>query len=75
MHQYDVIYPMFKSFVLVFEQKSPQIHKLYSELVEVLRQFLSAFMKFELIKNASGSTLKAIEINKTTVRRCRQIAK
>ena len=68
MHQYDVIYPMFKSFVLVFEQKTPQIHKLYSKLVEVLRQFLSAFMKFELIKNASGSALKAIEISEKTVR-------
>ena len=26
MHQYDDIYPMFKSVVLVFEQKTPQIH-------------------------------------------------
>ena len=33
---YLAILPTFKSFILVFEQKTPQIHRLYDELVKVL---------------------------------------
>ena len=69
MQLYDVVYPMFKSFVLVFEQKSPQIHKLYVKLVEVLQQFLSAFVKHKLLRKASGKQLKELELSKRTVRR------
>ena len=69
MQLYDVVYPMFRSFFLVFEQKSPQIHNLYVKLVEVLRQFLSAFVKHELLRKASGKQLKELELSKRTVRK------
>ena len=39
---HDVVYPMFTSFRPCVW--TPQIHKIYSKLVEVLEQFLSAFI-------------------------------
>ncbi|GFR57649.1 hypothetical protein ElyMa_005343500 [Elysia marginata] len=41
---------MFKSFILKFEQKTPQIHKLHDEIVETAKRFFATFVKVEHIK-------------------------
>ena len=53
--------PLFKSFVLVFEQKEPMVHRLHNELKETLRSFLACFLKIEKVK--SISTKKMLQIN------------
>ena len=53
--------PLFKSFVLVFEQKEPVVHRLHNELKETLRSFLACFLKIEKVK--SISTKKMLQIN------------
>ena len=45
--------PLFKSFVLVFEQKEPMVHRLHDELKETLRSFLAFFLKIEKVKSIS----------------------
>ena len=36
---YEALLPMFKSFILIFEQKTTQVHKLHLKLAEVTRDF------------------------------------
>ena len=59
---YLAILPTFKSFVLVFEQKTPQIHRLYDELVKVLRTFLQHFLKFESLVDIEGAQLLKLNL-------------
>ena len=59
---YLTILPLFKSMVLVFEQKEPQVHKLHDMMVNNLRSFLACFMKYEVIKNLSAKQLKKVNI-------------
>ena len=47
-HFYNSILPMFKSFVLILEQKSPQVHRIHSEISELTREFFSCFAKTSL---------------------------
>ena len=68
IQQYLVVFPMFKSFVLVFEQKTPQIHKTHDKLVEVFRNFLAFFMKYEKIRNIRSKKLKCIKIDDSSIR-------
>ena len=55
------VLPLFKSFVLIFEQKEPNIHKLHDMMTQTLRTFLSCFMIFESIPNSSNK-LKCVDI-------------
>ena len=57
-----LILPLFKSMVLVFEQKEPQVHKLHDMMVNNLRSFLACFMKYEVIKHLSAKQLKKVNI-------------
>ena len=68
---YLSVLPIFKSFVLVFEQKSPQIHKVYDELTEVIRSFMGCFMKYESINNLSAKQLKRVSVEDTNIRKRR----
>lgn len=43
MYLYCRVLPMFKSFVLTFEQKEPMVHKAHDELTELFRSFLACF--------------------------------
>ena len=45
--------PLFKSFVLVFEQKEPMVHRFHDELKETLISFLAYFLKTEKVKSIS----------------------
>ena len=40
---YEAVLPMFKSFILIFERKTPEVHKLHLNLAEVTRYFLLVF--------------------------------
>ena len=59
---YEAVLPMFKSFILVFEQKTPQVHKLHLKLSEVTRDFFTYILKCESIKGLAGSKLKKVNI-------------
>ena len=59
-NSYTTILPLFKSMVLVFEQKEPQVHKLHDMMVNNLRSFLACFIKYEVIKNISPKQLKFV---------------
>ena len=61
-HFYNSILPIFKSFKLVFEQKSPQVHRIHSQFTESTRDFFSCFAKHESLKGLTGSKLKKLKI-------------
>ena len=54
---YEAVLPMFKSFILIFEQKTPQVHKLHLKLAEVTRDFFACILKHESIKGFTGSNV------------------
>ena len=59
---YNSVLPMFKSFVLIFEQKTPQVHRIHLQIYELTRDFLSYFVNHESIKRLTGSKLKQLPI-------------
>ena len=61
-HFYNSVLPMFKSFVLIFEQKNPQVHRIHLQSSELTRDFLSCFVKHESVKRLTGSKLKQLPI-------------
>ena len=54
--------PLFKSFILTFEQKELIIHRLHRSLVENFRAFLGCFMKVEVINNTPNNKLNLIDV-------------
>ena len=61
-HFYNSILPMFKSFGLIFEQKSLQVHRIHSEISELTHDFFSCFAKHESLKGLTGFKLKKLNI-------------
>ena len=59
---YEAVLPMFKSFILIFEQKTPQVHKLHLKLSEVTRDFFACILKYESIKGLTSSKLEKLNI-------------
>ena len=57
------ILPLFKSFILTFEQKKPLIHRLHRSLIENFHAFLGCFMKFEVINDTSYNKLNSIDVS------------
>lgn len=45
------VMPLFKSFILIFEQKEPLVHRLHDELVLVFKSFLCCFLKHEYVNS------------------------
>ena len=69
MQQYRLVLPMFKSFTLVFERKTPQVHLLHSKLCEVFRQFLSSFVHHDILnKCTTAKQLKSLDITDDIIR-------
>ena len=60
-HFYNSVLPMLKSFVLIFEQKAPQVHRIHLQISESC-DFLSCFVKHESVKRLTGSKLKQLPI-------------
>ena len=57
------VLPLFKSFILTFEQKEPLIHRLHRSLIENFRVFLGCLMKFEVINDTSYNKLNSIDVS------------
>ena len=62
------VVPLFKSFVLTFEQKKPLIHRLHRSLIENFRAFLGCFTKFEVFNDTPYNKLNLIDVG-SNVRR------
>ena len=60
-NSYQTILPLFKSMVLIFERKEPQVHKLHDMMINNLQSFVGCFMKFEVIKDLSSKQFKKSE--------------
>ena len=60
---YLAVLPLFKSFVLIFEQKEPMVHRFHDELMELFVHFLSCSMQQELVRDLSSSKLKKIDVH------------
>ena len=56
------VLPLFKSFILTFEQKEPLTHRLHRSLVENFHAFLGCFMEFEVINNTPYNKLNLIDV-------------
>lgn len=59
---YTSVLPIFKSFVLVFEQKEPMVHRLHDSFKEVVQSFLCCFMQIEVIKKLSSKKLASVNV-------------
>ena len=53
---------MFKSFILIFEEKTPQVHKLHLKLADVTGDLFDCILKHESIKGRTGWKLKKLNI-------------
>ena len=58
------VLPLFKSFILTFEQKEPLIHRLHRSLVENFGAFLGYLTKFEVINNKLNLITVASNVRK-----------
>ena len=63
-HFYNSVLPMFKSFVLIFEQETPQVHRIHLQISELTCDFLSCFVKHESVKRLTGSKLKQLPVKR-----------
>ncbi|XP_066924720.1 uncharacterized protein [Clytia hemisphaerica] len=71
---YQAVLPLFKSFVLIFQQKSPQVHRLHSSISSVTREFFACFIGAQhyqsslkkmnriLFKGLTGSKLQKVDV-------------
>ncbi|XP_072181906.1 uncharacterized protein [Diadema setosum] len=72
MHHYTSILPMFKSFVLTFEQKEPMIHKAHDSITDLFRQFLACFIKHEGVSELTARQLAELDISENLLK-CSQV--
>ena len=56
------VLPLFKSFILTFEQKEPLIHRLHRSLIENFRAFLGCFAMFEVFNDTPYNKLNSIDV-------------
>ena len=52
------VLPLFKSFLFIFKQKSPQVHRLHLKLSELTQDLSSCFLQHKSLKGPAGSKLK-----------------
>ena len=61
---YDSVLPLFRSYVMLFQREQPLIHKIYYEQIDVVRTFLSYFVKPEVLaKCKNAKQLRAIDLS------------
>ena len=61
---YQTVLPLFKSFVMLFQQEKPLIHKIYFEQVSIIKNFLSYFVKPDvLVACKTGKQLKKCNLS------------
>jgi hypothetical protein len=59
---YVAVLPLLKKYVLLFETKAPMIHKLHDEICDLVREFLSCFMKPQALVSVSLRTLQQLDV-------------
>lgn len=64
MNLYSAVLPLLKKYVMLFQAKEPLMHKLHDQQTELLKDFLSCFVKPECISGASSRKLKEIDVRK-----------
>lgn len=64
MGLYASVFPLLKSFVILFEMKEPLIHLLHEEQVRLFKEFLVCFIKPDVVMGAkSSSRLTKLDIS------------
>ena len=63
IHLYMATLPVFKSLILSLEQKTPMIHRIYDEVLNFVRKFLSSCMKPDKIASMNASQLQKLDID------------
>ena len=61
--------PIFKSFVLMFEQAEPMMHSLHDELTDLVKTFLSGFIRPEHLKDKSVKELARLNVSESNMQR------
>ena len=59
---YISVLPLIKSFVLMFVQKEPMVHRLFDELKVCMRSFLASFIKVDNIAYLTAKNLSLIDV-------------
>ena len=62
IHLYLSVLPVFKSFILSFEQRAPMAHRLHEEQMSILQHLLCSFIKHELVKGVGPKQLRALDL-------------
>ena len=62
MGLYIDLLPLFKSFILMFEQKEPMMHRLHDEQVSLVRNFLACFIKPEYLSTLSSKEMLKLDV-------------
>ncbi|GBN78845.1 hypothetical protein AVEN_147570-1 [Araneus ventricosus] len=62
LHFYVAALPLLKKYVCMFQAKQPLIHKLFEEQRQLFVDFLSCFMKQELLQGKSSKELLSIDV-------------
>ena len=67
MGLYLDLLPLFKSFVLMFEQKEPMMHRLHDEQIDLVKTFLACFIKPECLKSLSAKQLADLDVTQSHI--------
>jgi hypothetical protein len=62
MNLYLAILPLFKSFILIFEQKQPMCHRIDDEMMDLFKHFLCLFLIHEVMKDKTSKQLKTMDV-------------
>ena len=62
MNTFKDVLPIFKSFVLAFEQKTPQIHKLHDAIIDTIQTFLCYFSKYEKVRSLRPKQYRLFDV-------------
>ena len=61
---YKAVLPIFKKYVMLFQREEPLIHKVHFEQIDIIKTFLSYFVKPEKLSQVNtGRKLKKLEIS------------
>ena len=62
-HFYTAVLPLLKKYVCLFQTKEPLIHKLYDEQEQLFLNFLSCFIKAEILKDKNIKQLLSLNVS------------
>ncbi|GBN25381.1 hypothetical protein AVEN_143893-1, partial [Araneus ventricosus] len=67
LHFYTAVLPLLKKYVCLFQTKEPLIHKLYDEQEQLFLDFLSCFLKHEVLKRKNVKQLLSLNVSEDEV--------